>query len=190
MSLIRSAALAALLVISTSSIALAHKGVIHTGCPYGQVFTAGGITVSGAYIRATVKGAQVAGAYLSVANSGTEADSLTGASSEAASSITLHQMHMNGNVMEMTAVEGGLEVPPGGSVALDPMGYHLMMTGMEQQFVEGACVAMVLHFAKAGDIPVQLNIGKINQDGAPTGAPEGASSQPDMSGMDMSSMAM
>lgn len=188
MTLFRSAAVAALILVAAPSLAFAHHGVIHTGCPTGQTFTAGDITVSGAFVRATPKGAQSAGGYLTISNAGSAAVTFTGASSEAASAVDIHSMAMNGDVMEMKPVEGGLAVPAGGSVTLDPMGYHLMLTGMEQPFVEGQCVEMILHFATAGDLPIELNIGGMAQRVPPTG--EGMTSAPmdDMSGMDMSSM--
>jgi hypothetical protein len=185
MTRLRIAALAALLLVSAP--VLAHEGVIHTGCPTGQSFTAGGITVTGAFTRATPKAAQSAGAYLSISNSGAEADTLTGASSEAATDIALHLMKMNGNVMEMLAVEGGLTIPAGGSASLDPMGYHLMMTGMGQQFVEGQCVEMTLHFAKAGDLPIELNVGSFSQATPPASSGVSVMSS---GAMDMSSMSM
>jgi copper(I)-binding protein len=174
MTRIRSAAVAALIILSPilgpAPTVLAHEGLLHDGCPTGQSFAAGAITVTGAWLRATPKGAQSAGAYLTVANAASAPDTLLGASSEAASDITLHAMRMDGNVMTMTPVEGGLEVPAGGSVTLAPMGLHLMLTGMAQPFVAGQCVAMMLHFAKAGDLAIQLNIGSLTQDGPPTGA--------------------
>ena len=186
MTRLRLAALAALLL--TTVPALAHEGVIHTGCPTGQSFTVGGLTVSGAFVRATPKAAQSAGAYLSVSNTGPDADTLTGATSEAATDIALHLMKMNGNVMEMSAVDSGLAIPAGGGASLDPMGYHLMMTGMSQPFVEGQCVQMTLHFAKAGDLPIELNIGSFSQ----TVPPDASSGVSVMSSgaMDMSSMSM
>lgn len=182
-------AAASLFVVSP---AFAHHGVIHTGCPVGQTFTLGEMSVTGAFARATPKGAQSAGAYLTVSNAGTVGDTFMGATTAAASDAALHSMGMKGNVMQMAPVEGGLEVPPGGSVVLSPMGYHLMLTGMEQPFVEGQCIEMVLHFAKAGDLPIQLNIGGMAQDTPPDAAPSEMPSH-DMSGMDMgdmSSMAM
>ncbi len=114
----RTAAFAAFVVLSVPAFAspvLAHEGVLHDGCPTGQSFAAGGITVTGAYARATPKGAQSAGGYLTIPNNGAAADSLTGARSEAASDVGLHQMKMNGQVMEMGPVETGLSIPPGGS---------------------------------------------------------------------------
>jgi periplasmic copper chaperone A len=182
---IRSAALAALLV-SAPTLASAHDGVLHTGCPVGQSFATGDITVTGAFIRATPKGAQAAGAYLTVTNGGSVAETFVGASSKAATHTDLHSMKMNGDVMEMAPIQGGLAVPAGGSVALAPMGNHLMLTGLAQQFVAGQCVEMVLHFEKAGDLPIQLNIAPLGADGQPTDQPM------DMPSMDheMSSMAM
>jgi periplasmic copper chaperone A len=159
-----SAAIAAMLFASAPSIAFAHNGLMHTGCPTGQSFTAGDITVTGAYTRAMLPNAGSAGGYLNIANSGTAADTFTGATSVAATDIGIHQMKMNGDVMEMTPVEGGLEIPAGGSVELAPSGFHLMFTGIGVPFKEGECVEVTLHFANAGDLPIELNIGGIAQD--------------------------
>lgn len=169
MTRLRFAALAAFVLLS--SPAFAHQGILHDGCPTGQSFAAGRIIVTGAYARATPKGAQSAGAYLTIANSGSAADTLTGVSSAAASDVAVHEMKMNGQVMEMAPVEGGLPIPAGGSVSLSPMGYHLMVTGMTQPFVKGQCVEMILHFTTAGDLPIQLNIGGFGQDAPPEPGP-------------------
>ncbi len=187
MSLLRPAALAALLLVSIPSLAVAHEGLVHEGCPAGASFTQGGIIVSGAFTRAMLPHAQSAGGYFTIANSGTEADTLTGASSEAATDIGIHQMTMNGQVMEMSAVEDGLPIPAGGSVALTPDGFHLMMTGMPTPFKQGECVALTLHFAKAGDLPVLLNIGGVAQATPP--GDDGVSVK-SSGGMDMSGMSM
>ena len=179
------AALAAFACLSGTSLAFADA------CPTGQSFSKGDITVTGAYLRATLKGAQSAGGYLSISNKGAAADSLTSVSSDAATDIGIHSMKMNGQVMEMAPIAGGLDVPAGGSVSLNPMGDHLMLTGFGQPFVRGQCVAMVLHFAKAGDLPVQFNIGGIAQMAPPAdaNAPGGVSVM-SSGGMDMGSMEM
>jgi copper(I)-binding protein len=179
-----SCALAALLIASSASLASAHHGVLHKGCPTGQSFTSGPVTVAGAYVRATPPNAQAAGAYLTLTNAGSDPVTFTGAASEAATDIAIHSMAMKGGVMEMAPVEGGLAIPPGGSVALEPMGYHLMLTGMEQPFVEGQCIEMVLHFDKAADLPIQLNIGGFAQDVPP----DGTTALPSDGGHDMRDM--
>ena len=173
-----------LAAVAATSMLLSAPAVAATdildSCPTGQSFTQAGITVTGAFMRATPKGAQSAGAYFVISNSGAAADSFTGANSGAAPDITLHSMKMNGNIMEMAPVDGPLEIPAGGSVPLAPSGYHLMLTGMPQGFAQGQCVQMVLHFAKAGDLPIELNVGGYGQQAPPTGE---ASSSIDMSGM-------
>ena len=184
----RPAALAALLVLSAATAAQAQSGLIAGGCPAGQTFTAGGISVTGAYLRATPPAAQSAGAYLVIHNAGPAADTFTGASTSAAGDTALHPMSMNGQVMQMSDVPGGLPVPAGGSVSLDPTGYHLMLTGLSPPFVTGQCLGMVLHFAKAGDLNIELNIGSITQNGPPAATPGVSimpSSQPAMPSMSM-----
>jgi hypothetical protein len=173
MTLFRSAALAVVLVLAAPSLAFAQQE-----CAYGQHFVAGDISVSGAFLRASVKGARSAGAYLVIDNAGTEADRLVGVSSAAAPDISIHEMQLEGDMMKMSALSDGLVVPAGGHVALEPKGYHLMLTGMPKPFVAGECVEMVLHFERAGDLQVMFNVGAIAQQTAPTGE----------AGHDMSSM--
>ena len=181
------AASAALL---SSAPALAQGGAITANCPTGQTFTAGAITVSGAFTRATAPGAQSAGGYFTIVNSGSDADTLVGVTTAAAQMAGLHQMKMNGAVMEMGEVKDGVAVPAGGSVIFEPMGYHVMMMGLSQQLHQGECVALTLHFAKAGDVAVELNVGGIAQQTPPDTGVDASSEMMDMSHDDMSGMSM
>ena len=159
-------ALLGLLCVSPS---LAHEGLVHDGCPAGQVFTSGDLTITGAYTRAMLPKAQVAGGYLVVENKGTAPDRLVGAATEAAKTVQIHQMKMEGEMMKMNQVEGGLEIPAGGSVELTPGGYHVMMMGVGTPFKQGECLQLMLKFEKAGDVPVVLNVGGTAADAAPEG---------------------
>lgn len=107
---IPAALFAALASLSVVTVAVAQSDLVATGCPSGQSFAAGPITVTGAYARATPKGAPSAGAYFTVANTGAAPDTLLGANSGAASDLALHEMKMNGNVMEMDPLAGGLAI--------------------------------------------------------------------------------
>ena len=139
--------------------ALAHMGMVHGGCPAGQSFTAGDISVTGAFSRATLPNAKSGGGFMTVTNAGTEPDRLIGATTENAARSEIHQMQMDGDMMKMNEVEGGLEIPAGGSVALEPGGYHVMLMGLKQPLKADECLQLTLTFEKAGDLPVQLNIG-------------------------------
>ena len=162
-------ALLGLALIATP--AFAHNGLIHEGCPTGQVFTAGDLTITGAYTRAMLPKAQVSGGYLTIENKGSSADRLLGGSTQAAKTVQVHQMKMEGDMMKMGEVEGGLEIPAGGTVALTPGGdaYHLMLMGVGTPFEEGQCLQLTLKFEKAGEVPVVLNIGGAAADAAPEG---------------------
>jgi copper(I)-binding protein len=167
-----------LLLAAAPGAAFAQGGIVPEGCVPAATFTRGDITVSDAFTRAMLPGAPSAGGYLTVTNAGSAADTLTGATSEAAAEIQLHEMSMAGDMMKMAPVEGGIEIPPGGSVTLEPSGLHMMFLGIGTPFADGQCVVVTLLSARAGDLPVDLAIGGTAADAPPT-APM------DMGGMQM-----
>lgn len=138
------------------------RPAVAPACPTGQIFTAGNITVSGAYSRAMLPNAPTAGAYFTIDNDGPDDDTLIGASSAVAAKVGLHEMAMVGDMMTMGPIET-LPIAAGSTVTLEPSGYHLMFTQIASPFKEGDCVELTLKFAKAGDLPVTLNVGSIAQ---------------------------
>lgn len=146
-----------------ASPAFAHQGVVHEGCPADQSFTAGDITVGGAFSREVLPGAEVGAGYATITNAGAAADRLMSAASETALTVELHNMTTEGGMMKMSQVEGGIEVPAGGSVQLAPGGLHIMFIGLLQPLLEGECVEVQLEFEQAGTLPIVLSVG-------PTGA--------------------
>ena len=159
--------LAAAAALAFAHPAFAHSGVTHTGCEAGQSFATGYITVSGAFTRATLPGAKAAGGFMTITNNGDEADRLVGVSTKTAKTTEVHEMKMEGDVMKMSKLADGLDIPGGATVALEPGGYHVMMMGLGQGLFEGACVEVVLEFEKAGELPVQLSVGSTDADEAP-----------------------
>jgi copper(I)-binding protein len=147
--------------------AFAHEGMVHEGCPTGQSFTAGDITVSGAFTRATLPDAPVGAGYLTISNAGSEADRLISATSLVTPTVELHTMSTENGVMKMERLPDGIEVPAGETVSLAPGGLHIMFIGPNQPFNEGECVEVVLDFEKAGELPVQLNVGPVGASEAP-----------------------
>jgi periplasmic copper chaperone A len=104
----------------------------------------------------------VGGGFLTIANSGQTADRLIAATSEVANAVELHQMKMEGDMMKMSPVESGIDIPPGGTVELAPGGLHIMFIGIGQPFEEGACVEVTLTFEQAGELPVVLSVGGVS----------------------------
>ncbi len=123
---------------------------------------AGDLVLSGAFARATLPGAKVGGGYLSISNASKEADRLFGGSSPVAARVEVHEMKMDGNVMQMRQLKDGLEVPAGGTAELAPGGTHLMFIGITQPLKQGDMVPVTLEFAKAGKVEVQFMVGPAN----------------------------
>jgi len=130
-----------------------------------ETYTAGSIEVSNPWMRATPRGADVAGAYMSVANKGTEPDRLIGGSIAGVSGFEIHRMEMDGGVAKMRPVGGGLEIKPGQSVTLTPSSFHIMLMGLKQSFQQGQHVKGTLTFQKAGKLDVEFAVESVGAAG-------------------------
>ena len=117
---------------------------------------AGSLALSDGWVRATPNGARTGAAYLTIENKGDAEDRLTGGSSPAAATVEVHEMKMDQGVMTMRPVEGGLKLAPHAKTELKPGGYHIMLIGLARPIAAGGMVALTLHFAKAGDVTIDL----------------------------------
>lgn len=133
---------------------------------YAHDIMAGDLTVAHPVIRATPHGANVAGGYMLLTNDGAESERLVGGSAEFADSVEIHEMKMDGDVMKMREIEGGLEIPPGGEVTLAPGGYHVMFIGLKQPMVAGETHDAVLIFEHAGEVEVQFQVEEMHGAGS------------------------
>jgi periplasmic copper chaperone A len=106
----------------------------------------GGVRLVEPWTRATPPGASVGGGYMRIVNNTAKPVRLLGAETAVAEKVEIHAMSMAGGVMRMRPLEGGLEVPAGGEVALEPSGMHLMLIGLKRPLVEGEAIAMTLVF--------------------------------------------
>jgi copper(I)-binding protein len=119
--------------------------------------TIGALSLTDLWTRATPPGAPTAGGYLTIENSGTEADRLVSVASPAAGQTMIHEMSTKDGTMTMRPVDG-IEIPAGATVALAPGGFHIMFMELKEPFVEGGKVAVTLTFEKAGSIETFLHI--------------------------------
>jgi uncharacterized protein YcnI/copper(I)-binding protein len=151
-------------LVAAGSDAHAHHGAMAAPAE----ITIGDLTLTGPFTRATLPNAPVAGGFLTIANAGAEDDRLVAVSAEFAKEGQIHEMAMEGDVMKMRQLADGLVIPAGGSVTLEPGGYHLMFMGLSRALVEGETVPVTLTFEKAGDVTIDLPIA-----GAAADAPAG-----------------
>ncbi|GGK26288.1 copper chaperone PCu(A)C [Salinarimonas ramus] len=134
-----------------------------------ETFEAGDIVVETPWSRATPGAAPVAGGYLTITNTGAAADRLLGGATEIAERFEVHSMEMVDGVARMAPVEGGLEIPAGESVALEPGGYHVMFMGLKRPLAEGESFEGTLVFENAGEVPVTFAVGAMGSRMAPGG---------------------
>ena len=127
----------------------------------GPVVRLGDLTISAAFARAMLPGQPTGGGYFTIANAGNAPDTLIGATSPAAGIVSLHEMQMKGNVMQMRPLPDGIAIPAGGSVSLTPSGLHLMFEKVSTPFRQGASIPLTLRFARAGQVTLSLPVGSI-----------------------------
>ncbi len=116
------------------------------------------ITVEQPWARATPGGAITGAVYMTVDNKSGTADRLTGASSDIAEKVQIHEMKVENGVMQMREISGGLPIPAKGSVVLKPMSYHVMLIGLKKPLAAGEKFSLTLTFAKAGNIAVTVPV--------------------------------
>ncbi|HZP20529.1 MAG TPA: copper chaperone PCu(A)C [Bauldia sp.] len=125
----------------------------------------GNLELTQLWARATPPNAPTAGGYLTIANRGAEPDTLVAAASPLAAKGELHVMAMKDGIMTMRPVEGGIEIPGGGSVTLAPDGLHIMFVGPKAPLREGDRFPVSLTFAKAGKVDTFLHVLAIGAKG-------------------------
>ena len=140
-----------------------------------------GITISAPWLRATPRGAPVAGGYATITNKGATPDRLIAASLSVAAHGEVHTMSMDHGVMHMERLDKGLEIAPGQVIVLSPGGYHLMFDKPTAQLTPGETMKGSLTFEKAGMLPVTFAVAGMAAKSAP-GTPAPAQK---MQGMDM-----
>lgn len=149
-------------IILAAEDAHQHHGA---GAAHDGMVKAGDLVIGTPYLRATLPNAPVSAGYMVIRNTGGEPDRLVGASAGFAGMVQIHEMTMDGDVMKMRELDGGLEIPAGGEVTLKPGGYHLMIMKLEEQLKEGETRQVTLQFEKAGTVTLELPVKKVKRGG-------------------------
>ena len=116
------------------------------------------IAVEQPWARATPTGAKTGAVYMTLDNKSDTADRLTGASSDVADKLQIHEVKVENGVMQMRQVVGGLPIPAKGSMALKPGSYHVMLIGLKKPLTVGEKFPLTLTFEKAGNISVTVAV--------------------------------
>lgn len=100
------------------------------------------VTVTDPWVKAVDKG--MTAAFGTLSNTGDAAVTITSASSPASSAMELHEVVDNNGEMVMQPVPGGFPVPAGGTLPMEPGGYHLMLMDVTAPIKAGEDVAVTL----------------------------------------------
>jgi periplasmic copper chaperone A len=129
-------------------------------------YQAGSLVIADPWLRATPKGASVAGGYMKISNNGAAADRLIGGSTDIAASFELHEMSMADGVAKMRPVQGGLEIKPGETVEFKPGSFHVMLMGLKKPLAAGEHIKATLVFEKAGKVDIDYDVRALGATGS------------------------
>jgi hypothetical protein len=143
------------LVAATVAVAPEGKAMDH------RMVRAGDLVIENAWVRATPPGARAGGGYVTIRNEGVAADRLIAGRADFAGRVEIHEMRMEGEVMQMRPLPDGLEIPAGDTVTLKPGGYHVMFMGLKQGLEAGHAVSVTLIFDRAGAVELIFPVAKM-----------------------------
>ena len=138
-------------------VLMAITATLLAGCSAAATSPAAGLTVSGAWARATADPARGSAAYLTIANPTAQADTLTSVASPIAS-VEMHQTMTDASGMTGMSPVQSIAVPAGGTVTLEPGGYHLMLMNLTKPLAAGDTIELDLVFQHAGKVTVQAEV--------------------------------
>jgi periplasmic copper chaperone A len=136
----------------TRAVVAAFISIISSG---GAALAADAVSVSNSWVRATVPGQHVAGAYMDIAAKVRTA--LVAVESPVAGKAELHTMTMDGGVMKMRPLEK-LELPANKTVNLKPGSYHVMLIDIKRVLKVGERVPLTLTFQDQKGIKSTLKL--------------------------------
>ncbi|MCB0914253.1 MAG: copper chaperone PCu(A)C [Actinobacteria bacterium] len=106
------------------------------------------MTLTDAWVKAADSG--MTGEFGVLTNSGDEEVTIVGGSSPAAGVVELHEVADG----QMKAIDGGFVVPAGGTLTLEPGGYHVMLMQLTGPIAPGDEVTTTLECSTGGSFEV------------------------------------
>lgn len=114
------------------------------------------VEISDPWCRPTPNGAETGACYLTVKSN--VANTVTGVATPLAAGSMIHDMSMEGGVMKMAEITGGLPLVANEEIKLAPGGKHIMLMGLTAPLVEGVTVPLTLTFEATPAMTVQAAV--------------------------------
>ncbi len=114
------------------------------------------VEIKEGWVRTSVQGQRATGAFMKITVK--EGATLVSMSSPVAGLTELHEMKIEGDVMKMRAVVGGLYLPAGRTVELKPGGYHLMLMDLKTALKKDSTVSLTLVLKDGNGLQSQIEV--------------------------------
>ena len=105
------------------------------------------------------------GVYGTLTNNSSQDVVLVGGATEIAGVVEVHEMSMIGGEMMMQEIDGGLLIPAGKSIVLEPGGNHLMLMMLTDDLEAGEEISVTFDFDGAEDLRVDGIVAKPAEGG-------------------------
>ena len=115
-----------------------------------------GVTVPEAWARASA-GAATTGAVYVTLKGGAQPDQLTAVSTPVAATAEVHETINDNGVMKMRPVHS-VPIAANASLTFTPGGSHIMLTGLKRPLMAGQNFPLILTFAHAGSVTVDVDV--------------------------------
>lgn len=122
------------------------------------------VTVTDVWMREPAN-PDVAGVFLTLANTGDEDVALVGGDTDIADIVEVHETVMEDGNMAMRHLPAGVTVPSGETLVLKPGGYHIMLRKVTAPPAAGDTVALQLTFDDATTLDVSVPVLELTAEG-------------------------
>ena len=116
--------------------------------------TASDLSITDAWVRATIGQTTVTAGYVTIENTGAESDRLIEIRTDVAAKTEMHRTTTDeGSVIRMRQIDA-LDIRSGEALSFKPGGDHLMLLGIANPLTAGDEISLTLTFENAGDVTV------------------------------------
>jgi len=159
-----------MIIINPKTAALGVLTGLIASATLAQTYQARSLSIQHPWSRETAVGQAVGGGFMTLTNNGAREDRLVSGTSPVAAEVQLHTMSMEGGVMRMRQVTGGIAIPAKSTVQLRPGSFHVMFMGLKRPLRQGERFPVTLQFQRAGRVTVQFAVQPVGSTGPVEGA--------------------
>ena len=154
-----------MIALRRTSLTIAALACLAATASVAHGYKTGSLSIKHPWSRETSAGQSVGGGFMVVTNTSAKPDKLLSATTTIAKEVQLHTMSMDGGIMRMRQVSGGIDVPAKGTLELKPGGYHLMFMGLKRPLKKDERFPVTLKFQNAGTLKVLFAVQTVGSTG-------------------------